>query len=79
MRGQLDVLARHCDDVGRPYGEIEKTIATRIGPGESAVDFARRCEEFASWGIDHAVVITAGPWSAESVAVLGEAAGLADT
>jgi F420-dependent oxidoreductase-like protein len=76
VRERLDVLARHCDDVGRPYDEIEKTIATRLTPGESAADFARRCTEFASWGLDHAVVITAGPWSAASVAVLGEAAGL---
>ncbi len=29
VRGQLDVLARHCADVGRPLAEIEKTVATR--------------------------------------------------
>ncbi|MEV6907425.1 LLM class F420-dependent oxidoreductase [Amycolatopsis sp. NPDC051071] len=77
VRGQLDVLARHCDDVGRPSGEIEKTIATRLAPGESSKDFARRCADFASWGLDHAVVITAGHWDPASVAVLGEAASLA--
>ncbi|WP_037311963.1 LLM class F420-dependent oxidoreductase [Amycolatopsis orientalis] len=77
VRGHLDVLARHCADLGRPIGEIEKTIATRLAPGESSVDFARRCEEFASWGIDHAVVITSGPWRPDAVAVLAEAASLA--
>src|SRR5204863_7995292 len=52
VRHKLDVLARHCEEVGRPYGEIEKTISTRLSPGESAEDFARRCDAFAAWGID---------------------------
>jgi F420-dependent oxidoreductase-like protein len=51
---KLDVLRRHCDDVGRDYDEITKTISTR------AVDE----ERFAALGIDHAVLITAGPWTA---------------
>ncbi|MEU9690929.1 LLM class F420-dependent oxidoreductase [Amycolatopsis japonica] len=76
VRAQLDVLARHCADVGRPVEEIEKTIATRLAPGESSKDFARRCGEFASWGLDHVVVITAGAWEPGAVAVLGEAASL---
>jgi F420-dependent oxidoreductase-like protein len=76
VRHKLSVLARHCEDVGRPYGEIEKTISTRLEPGESAESFARRCGEFAEWGIDHAVVITAGPWSPAGVATLGRVPGL---
>jgi F420-dependent oxidoreductase-like protein len=76
VRHKLAVLARHCEEVGRPYGEIEKTISTRLSPGESAESFARRCAEFAAWGIDHAVVITAGPWSPAAVGTLGRAAGL---
>ncbi len=76
VRHKLAVLARHCEDVGRPYEEIEKTISTRLSPGESAAGFAARCDEFASWGIDHAVVITAGPWSVEGIATLGEVVSL---
>ncbi|MFD5092533.1 LLM class F420-dependent oxidoreductase [Amycolatopsis thailandensis] len=76
VRGHLDVLARHCADVGRPVEEIEKTIATRLAPGESSEDFARRCAELASWGLDHVVVITAGPWRPEAVAALGDAVSL---
>jgi F420-dependent oxidoreductase-like protein len=76
VRHKLDVLARHCEDVGRPYEEIEKTISTRLSPGESAADFAARCARFVEWGIDHAVVITAGPWTAAGIATLGEVAGL---
>ncbi|MGK3202176.1 LLM class F420-dependent oxidoreductase [Amycolatopsis sp. MEPSY49] len=76
VRHKLAVLARHCEEAGRPYGEVEKTISTRLSPGESAESFARRCAEFAEWGIEHAVVITAGPWSAAGVATLGRVAGL---
>ncbi|UOX91642.1 TIGR03560 family F420-dependent LLM class oxidoreductase [Amycolatopsis sp. FBCC-B4732] len=73
VRHKLAVLARHCEEAGRPYGEIEKTISTRLAPGESAASFAARCAEFAEWGIGHAVVITAGPWSPAAVGTLGEA------
>ena len=76
VRHKLAVLARHCEEVGRPYSEIEKTISTRLEPGESAADFARRCAEFAEWGIGHAVVIVAGPWSVAGVRTLGEAGAL---
>ena len=77
VRRKLDVLARHCADLARPYEKIEKTISTRLSPGESPQSFARRSAEFASWGIDHAVVITAGPWSPAGVETLGKAIDLA--
>jgi len=76
VRHKLAVLADHCEAAGRPYGEIEKTISTRLAPGESAESFAARCAEFAGWGIEHAVVITAGPWSPAAVATLGRAGAL---
>jgi hypothetical protein len=62
----------------RPYGEIEKTISTRLSPGETAESFAGRCAEFSAWGIDHAVVITAGPWSIAGVEALGRVASQLD-
>ncbi|SFW82706.1 TIGR03560 family F420-dependent LLM class oxidoreductase [Amycolatopsis australiensis] len=76
VRHKLAVLARHCAEAGRPYEAIEKTISTRLAPGEPAESFARRCAEFAAWGIGHAVVITAGPWSVAGVETLGRAAAL---
>ena len=30
LRHKFDVLRRHCDDVGRDYAEIEKTILTSV-------------------------------------------------
>lgn len=70
---KLEVLARHCEAVGRPYDEIEKTVSTRLNPGESAEQFAERCAALAALGIEHAVVITAGPWTENGVAVLAAA------
>jgi alkanesulfonate monooxygenase SsuD/methylene tetrahydromethanopterin reductase-like flavin-dependent oxidoreductase (luciferase family) len=70
---KLEVLARHCDAVGRDCDEIEKTVSTRLNPDESAEEFAGRCATLAALGLDHAVVITPGPWTDEAVARLGAA------
>jgi F420-dependent oxidoreductase-like protein len=70
VRRKLDVLRRHCEAVGRPYEEIEKTVSTRLEAGESADAFARRCAELAELGFDHAIVITNGPWSEQAVGTL---------
>jgi F420-dependent oxidoreductase-like protein len=74
VRRKLDVLTRHCEGLGRPYEEIDKTISTRLEPGESAESFAERCAQLATLGIQHAVVITAGPWTEDGVATLAAAA-----
>ncbi|MGH3768513.1 MAG: LLM class F420-dependent oxidoreductase [Pseudonocardiaceae bacterium] len=70
---KLAVLARHCDDLGRPYADIDKTVSTRLAPGESPDEFVRRCIALAALGIDHAVVLTDGPWTTESLATLAAA------
>jgi alkanesulfonate monooxygenase SsuD/methylene tetrahydromethanopterin reductase-like flavin-dependent oxidoreductase (luciferase family) len=70
---KLDVLARHCDALGRDYGEIEKTVSTRLNPRESPGEFAGRCAALAKLGIEHAVVITAGPWTEDAVTRLATA------
>ena len=77
VKHKLDVLAAHCEAVGRPYAEIEKTISTRLEDGETAEHFAERCAALAALGIDHAVVLTAGPPTEEAVATLAAAAAYA--
>jgi len=72
IRRKLDVLQRHCDAVGRPYEEIEKTVSTRLSPGETA---EHRLTYLESLGVEHAVFITSGPWTGEGVAALSAAAG----
>ena len=73
-RHKLGVLERLCGEIGRPYDAIEKTISTRLEPGESAAAFVERCRAFAELGIDHVGVVTTGPWTDESVATLAAAA-----
>ena len=73
VRHNLAVLARHCEDVGRQYESIEKTLGTRLNAGESSDDFVRRCTTAAEWGIEHVGVITAGPWTAEGLTTLAAA------
>lgn len=73
VRRNLDVLARHCDDVGRDYAEIEKTLGTRLFDGETGQEFARRASAAAEWGIDHIVVIIATPWTPERLQALATA------
>jgi F420-dependent oxidoreductase-like protein len=70
LPGKLDVLARHCSDVGRDYDEIDKTVTTRLHPEEPPEAFAERCAAFDGMGIQHVVLIGNGPWSREEVATL---------
>lgn len=64
LRHKLDVLRRHCEELDRPFGEIEKTTLgmmhiTRYGrngtmsPAEAIDSLA----ELAEIGVDHAILI----------------------
>ncbi|WP_432511768.1 LLM class F420-dependent oxidoreductase [Kineococcus sp. SYSU DK001] len=49
---KLDVLRRHCDDVGRDYDEIEKTVMDVFDPDD--VDgLVEKCRGFAALGVTH--------------------------
>jgi F420-dependent oxidoreductase-like protein len=73
VRRKLEVLARHCEEVGRPDADIEKTISTRLGADETPEAFVERCAALAELGIGHAVVLAAGPWTEEGVARIAAA------
>lgn len=74
VQRQLDVLGRHCADVGRPYEDIERTITTALAPGEPAEQFVARCGNLAALGLQHVVVITRGaPWTDADIAKIGVA------
>jgi F420-dependent oxidoreductase-like protein len=74
IRHKLDVLARHCAELGRHYDEIEKTVSTRLEPRESPTGFADRCARLAAFGIQHAVVLASAPWTEDAIDVLAGAA-----
>jgi F420-dependent oxidoreductase-like protein len=60
IRRQLDVLARHCADVGRRFEDIERTVTTSLEPGESSGRLAEHCQNLGESGIQHVVVIARG-------------------
>jgi F420-dependent oxidoreductase-like protein len=66
IRRKLDVLRRHCDDVGRDYDDIEKTVSSRFDPDT----FDIRCAELSELGVDHVVLITNGPWTVAAIDAL---------
>jgi F420-dependent oxidoreductase-like protein len=75
IRHQLDVLGRHCADVGRPADEIERTVTTGLQDGETARQLADRCRALSELGIEHVVIITRGrPLSDDDLNCLAAAA-----
>ena len=74
IKHKLEVLARHCDELGRSSDEIEKTVATRLFPEETTDAFAERCAGFAELGLDHVVVLSPEPWTEEAVGTVAAVA-----
>jgi len=55
---KLDVLKRHCDNIGRPYEEIEKTAldSINLSPGAmTAAQVVERCQKLNKIGIQHVI------------------------
>jgi alkanesulfonate monooxygenase SsuD/methylene tetrahydromethanopterin reductase-like flavin-dependent oxidoreductase (luciferase family) len=76
VRAKLARLRLLCEEAGRPYGSVEKTITTALAPGEEPASFAARCRALADLGVEHVVVITRGrPWDADAVATVAAAGG----
>ena len=81
---KLDILKRHCDEVGRDYAQIEKTCMGRahLAAGqESAADLIARCKALAAVGVQHAIfnmpnVHELAPLEAFGREVIPEVAGL---
>jgi F420-dependent oxidoreductase-like protein len=67
VRHKLAVLERHCHSIGRTYDEIEKTLSTRLSPGETATEVVERFRKAADIGIGHIVVIRPGAWTPEAL------------
>jgi F420-dependent oxidoreductase-like protein len=59
---KLEVLDRACTQVGRHRNEVEVTLGTRIVPDETPEETAQRFRRLRSRGVDHAIVLTSGPW-----------------
>jgi F420-dependent oxidoreductase-like protein len=58
VQAKLDVLKRHCEDVGRDYSTIEKTTlgTVHLAPGHmSSAEIVEICRALAAVGIQHAI------------------------
>jgi F420-dependent oxidoreductase-like protein len=59
---KLAVLRQHCDDLGRDYDAIEKTLMGRLaGAADDPDRFLRDAERYASLGIEHIHLGVPGP------------------
>jgi F420-dependent oxidoreductase-like protein len=70
---KLHVLADACDRIGRDMSELEVTLSTRLGPDETASQFAHRCAAHEDNDIDHVVLVTSGPWQHADIETIGDA------
>ena len=58
IRHKLDVLRRHCEDVGRDYEEIERTAlgTVNLAPdGMSSEEVIVLCREMSEAGVEHLI------------------------
>jgi F420-dependent oxidoreductase-like protein len=62
LKHKLDVLRSHCEDAGRDYGAIEKTVSTFVDPDQDRTRVLGHLAELAGLGISHAIVSPARPW-----------------
>ncbi|TML11696.1 MAG: LLM class flavin-dependent oxidoreductase [Actinobacteria bacterium] len=69
----LHTLAELCAAIGRPFEQVEKTISVRLEPDSTPEEFADHCASLCDLGLEHAVVITPGPWTEDRINTLAEA------
>ncbi|TDD48883.1 LLM class F420-dependent oxidoreductase [Nonomuraea terrae] len=74
VRHKLGVLRAHCERLGRPYEEIEKTLHMRIAEGQSMEESVKRCADLAAMGIDHVIAAVPDPADGAWQAYLAELA-----
>ncbi len=55
LKRKLDILKGHCDDVRRPYEQIEKTTLGTILPNMTSADIITHCRQAADIGIQHMI------------------------
>jgi hypothetical protein len=62
LKHKLEVLRSHCEEAGRDYGAIEKTVSTFLDPVEDRTRVLGHLAELASLGVSHAIVSPRRPW-----------------
>jgi alkanesulfonate monooxygenase SsuD/methylene tetrahydromethanopterin reductase-like flavin-dependent oxidoreductase (luciferase family) len=60
VRHKLDVLARHCEEVGRDRSEIRNTTLARVGLDTNLDELVDSMAEYAGLGMQHVQVALLG-------------------
>jgi alkanesulfonate monooxygenase SsuD/methylene tetrahydromethanopterin reductase-like flavin-dependent oxidoreductase (luciferase family) len=71
---KLDILQGHCEAVGRPYEEIEKSIVTYIkvgSDGMTSAEILQLCHDFAELGFKYVIFVISNCHEIEPLATLG--------
>ena len=69
---KLDVLKRHCEEVGRDDAEISKTVYVTADPsGEAPPEIIERCTALAQLGFDHVIFNIPNDFEIEPIEALG--------
>jgi F420-dependent oxidoreductase-like protein len=72
---KLSILKQHCDDVGRLYREIEKTVQTYVKVAPNAQlpsEVVALCRELADLGIEHVIFNMPNMHEIEPLRIIGE-------
>lgn len=70
---RLDVLRKHCADVGRPYADIEKTILATADFAEgSTADVIELGQSLKALGFEHIIFNIKGEYTPETLAVFND-------
>jgi len=72
LKQSLEILRGHCEDVGRPYEEIEKTVLETADFSKGKPDVVARAAELKSWGFEHVIFNVGGDYSPENIRYLAE-------
>jgi F420-dependent oxidoreductase-like protein len=69
---KLDVLRGHCENEGRDYDEILKTVIYTLDPAKTTDEQTEALSEFAALGIGAVIVNTPNLWEPDRVEQIGE-------
>lgn len=69
------VLRQHCEDVGRPYDEIERTVLSAIKIAPDAMfptEIVELCQELAEIGVQHIIFNMDNDYEIEPLEIIGQ-------
>jgi F420-dependent oxidoreductase-like protein len=76
IQHKLSVLNKHCEAIGRPYDDIEKSIVTYIKVGADGMgqdEILQLCLDFANLGFQYVIFIISNAYEIKPFEVFGEA------